>query len=142
MADRFAVIEPNPTPVNNPVVGGPQATMTAEFYQKTPADGVSSAQTAQAPTPTPTFTSSPSPTLTATASPTPTATPKRGATRVSPVDHMISVYIPAGTFKIGAKWRWSQRRTAAYRNPGCFLDEPDTGHECHVCKMRSRRRLQ
>jgi iron(II)-dependent oxidoreductase len=101
LASRFVRVEPNPMPVDNPVVGGPQVTMTVTFSKKTRESGSTGAQTGQAPTPTPTFTSSPSPTSTATESPTPTDAPKRGTTRVSPVDKMVSVYIPAGTFKMG-----------------------------------------
>ena len=101
LANRLSTVELNPTPVNNPVVGGPQVTETIESPKKKLNNGFSGAQTGQAPTPTPTFTSSPSPTSTATESPTPTDAPKRGATRVSPIDNMVSVYIPAGTFKMG-----------------------------------------
>jgi formylglycine-generating enzyme required for sulfatase activity len=97
LANRFATFDPNPIPGDNPMADGPQATMTTLVYQQTLESGVSGTQTAQAPTPTPTFSPTPSP----TASPTPSATPKHAATRVSPIDHMVSVYIPAGIFKMG-----------------------------------------
>ena len=103
LATRFTPVDPNPISDNNSVVTGSQATMTAISSLQTLESGVSGTQTARAPGPSATFTSSPSPTSSPTATATPTSldTPKCAATRVSPIDHMVSVYIPAGTFKMG-----------------------------------------
>jgi formylglycine-generating enzyme required for sulfatase activity len=63
------------------------------------------------PSPTPTFTatstntSTPTSTSTPTQTPTPTVTPLPGTTRVSPVDGMVSIFIPAGEFLMGVPVR-------------------------------------
>ena len=58
-----------------------------------------------APTNTPTLT--PTMTMTITLTPTitttPTKEPKKASTRVSPIDQMVQIYIPAGTFLQGSK---------------------------------------
>lgn len=84
---------------------GPAATAAAASAQETMEAGVQATLTALAPTATlePTFTPTPTVTATPTVTPTPTATaiPKAGSKRVSKIDGMTSLYVPAGKFMMG-----------------------------------------
>jgi formylglycine-generating enzyme required for sulfatase activity len=55
------------------------------------------------PTMTSTTTLTPTITLTPTMTTSPTITPPKSATKISPIDHMVQIYIPAGTFMQGTK---------------------------------------
>jgi formylglycine-generating enzyme required for sulfatase activity len=81
-----------PTKDVNQVVAEMNATMTAQVAAKTQAvlmqTATSVALTANAPTPTET--------------PTPTAEPPLGTNRTSPIDGMVQVFVPSGSFLMGS----------------------------------------
>ena len=66
------------------------------------------------PTPNPTVTPMPSPTM----KPTSTSTPHIGATMISPKDKMVSLYVPAGEFRMGSHYEEIQgyRLESEFRN--------------------------
>ena len=77
------------------LAAAPAASPTPRPATVVPVTGAASA------TATPTATPTRTPTATRTA-PTPTATLGIGATRVSAIDGMVSVYVPAGAFRMGS----------------------------------------
>jgi formylglycine-generating enzyme required for sulfatase activity len=96
----------------NQVIMEMNATMTAQVQSTEHANlmqtATSVAQTVNAPTPTQTPTATPEPAL--------------GTTRVSPVDDMLQVYVPSGTFLMGSKEDYSEAELQERPEHPVFLD--------------------
>jgi formylglycine-generating enzyme required for sulfatase activity len=90
-------------------VSGIDVTKTYQAQLKVLVDQKHAELTAIALTNAPTVTATFTPTMTMTITMTPTITttptnqPPKGATQISPIDHMVLIYIPAGTFLQGTK---------------------------------------
>ena len=97
------------TSATGPTVPALDVTNTYQAQLKSIIDQKHTEIAAAALTDAPTITPSLTPTmtmtitLTGTITTTPTKQPKKGATQISPIDHMVQIYIPAGTFSQGSK---------------------------------------
>jgi formylglycine-generating enzyme required for sulfatase activity len=105
----LSACSPGATSASGVAVSGIDATQTYQAQLKVIVDQKHAELTAAALTNAPTVTPTLTPTLTMTITLTPTITstptkqPPKNATRISPLDQMVQVYIPAGTFLQGSK---------------------------------------
>ncbi len=107
------------TPISQRSPTAPVVVVLTSVPSNTPASSTAAPSSPLAPTPLPLATTPPPP-PTASPAPATTSTPIAGATRVASADHMVEVFVPAGSFTMGNDSGAPDQRPAHPVNLGSF----------------------